>query len=565
MTYQLPFGPTVRTEPGAHPPAYDFGTRRDGERHGVVLTKRHVVELILDMCGYLEDRDLVSLRFLEPACGHGAFVTPAVERLARAATRRGEPWQALGGCVRAYDIDADHVAATRAACAAALQAAGASSEEAGALARTWIQQADFLLAPMEAADVVVGNPPYVRIEQIAPALLRRYRSAYSTLFDRADLYVAFYERSLHLLSPRGVLGFLCADRWMRNRYGGPLRDLIARSYSVRAHVDLHSCSPFESEVIAYPSILVVGRDRETGPVCLATMSDASPAACGALAAAWRGGVGAWPGTTQPRWFDPGEPWLLAEPREQAQLRWLEQRFLPLEHDPRTRVGIGVATGADDAYLVGADADIEPDRLLPLVRREDIQAGRITDAGRRVILTFDDRGRPIDLRRYPRLAAHLDAFPRVRERHVARKNAASWFRTIDRVHPALTTTPKLLIPDIAGSLEVTLDEGRYYPHHNLYYVTSQTWDLHVLGGLLSSRVALFFVWAYATRMRGGYLRFQAQFLRKIRVPAPDAVPAPLARKIASAFRARDFASLDRLAAAAYGLEAPLEFSMDDRRR
>jgi hypothetical protein len=68
---------------------------------------------------------------------------------------------------------------------------------------------------------------------------------------------------------------------------------------------------------------------------------------------------------------------------------------------------------------------------------------------------------------------------------------------------LVSVPKLLIPDIAGSNEVVFEQGHYHPHHNLYFVVSDVWDIEVLGGLLSSRMALFFVWSYAVKMRGGY--------------------------------------------------------------
>jgi hypothetical protein len=126
-------------------------------------------------------------------------------------------------------------------------------------------------------------------------------------------------------------------------------------------------------------------------------------------------------------------------------------------------------------------------------------------------------------------------------------------------------PKLLIPDIAGSNEVVLDEGRYHPHHNLYFVTSDRWDLEVLGGLLSSKVALFFVWSYAVKMRGGYLRFQAQYLRRIRLPLPDKVPAKLAEAMREGFRRRDFARVDELALKVYGLRELPSFSFVDTRR
>jgi hypothetical protein len=90
-------------------------------------------------------------------------------------------------------------------------------------------------------------------------------------------------------------------------------------------------------------------------------------------------------------------------------------------------------------------------------------------------------------------------------------------------------------------------------------------MEVLGGLLSSRVALFFVWSYAVKMRGGYLRFQAQYLRRIRLPAPESIPDGLAMAIRTAFRGRDFAHLDQLALEAYGLQELPPFDFVDTRK
>lgn len=126
-------------------------------------------------------------------------------------------------------------------------------------------------------------------------------------------------------------------------------------------------------------------------------------------------------------------------------------------------------------------------------------------------------------------------------------------------------PKLLIPDIAGSNEVAFDEGHYHPHHNLYFVVSETWDMEVLGGLLGSRVALFYVWSYAVKMRGGYLRFQAQYLRRIRMPPPESIPASAQRRIKKAFRSRDFSALDQLALQAFGISSLPHFDFVDTRR
>lgn len=63
-------------------------------------------------------------------------------------------------------------------------------------------------------------------------------------------------------------------------------------------------------------------------------------------------------------------------------------------------------------------------------------------------------------------------------------------------------------------------------------------MEVLGGLLLSRIAEAFISAYGVKMRGGTLRFQAQYLRKITVPRPGSISADVANRLRVAFRAGD---------------------------
>lgn len=552
---------------------YEYGERATGETHGVVLTKPHIVQLILDLARYSPSRNLTKLRLLEPSCGEGVFLKEAVRRLLASAKRHRVPVERLSDAIRAYDIDEASVERTRTVISSVLVESGVDLRSADALVAEWIHQADFLLASISGLfDVIVGNPPYVRIEQLDPQLQAIYRSRFETIFDRADLYVAFIERSLELLSTAGLLSFICADRWTMNRYGAPLRSLIAREYGVRVYVDLHQASPFESDVIAYPSIFVFERAKPEH-VVFAKLREGSADECTALATSvdeedlvsTHGGVHLF---RYERWFERDDPWVLGSPEQLAALRELEDRFATLEADGKTRVGIGVATGADEVFIVSEESthEIEPDRLVPLVMRSDIHDGRIEWASHYVINTFREGGGAVDLAEHPKLAAYFakhDAA--VRRRHVSQRSNGFWFRTIDRVYPELVTRPKLLIPDIAGSNEVAYDEGKYHPHHNLYFVTSDSWDLEVLGGLLSSKVALFFVWSYAVKMRGGYLRFQAQYLRRIRVPDPASLSVALKNRIRTAFRDRDFKKLDELSLQAYGLETLPDFTFVDTRK
>jgi hypothetical protein len=157
-------------------------------------------------------------------------------------------------------------------------------------------------------------------------------------------------------------------------------------------------------------------------------------------------------------------------------------------------------------------------------------------GKFVLNPFENDGLLVDPDRYPKFRSYIERHRDViGKRNVAGRNPSGWFRTIDRIHPHLTTRPKLLIPDIKGAAHVVLESGRYYPHHNLYFVTSDTWNLEVLQMILSSRVAHAFIAAYSPRMRGNFLRFQAQYLRKIRIPHPRSIDSEQMKRTLAAAR------------------------------
>jgi adenine-specific DNA-methyltransferase len=233
---------------------------------------------------------------------------------------------------------------------------------------------------------------------------------------------------------------------------------------------------------------------------------------------------------------------------------LEQRFPALE-DPRTgtRIGIGVASGCDDVYISSDSPDAGSNRLLPLVMASDIQAGTIEWSGRHLVNPWKD-GRLVELGNFPWLGAYYEVNgDRLWGRHVAKKQPRSWYLTIDRIDPGLLAKPKLLLPDMKAAAHPVLDPGDHYPHHNLYFVVSDAWDLEVLGGILLSDITNLFVGGYCVKMRGGTYRFQAQYLHRIRVPDPSTSQARV-RILRDAFRLRDTAKATTAVAAAYGIDA-----------
>ncbi len=571
------------------------------EARGAVFTKPEVVDGILDLCGYQSERPLADLRVLEPACGAGEFLYAIIRRLLAACRRQQIPmseWvDRLGRSVRAVELHIPTFEHTKTRLRQQLMAEGLSACAAEQLADRWLTQDDFLLTPLAGTfDVIVGNPPYVRQERIPAPLLSVYRQRFSTLYDRADLYVLFYERCLDRLADGGVLGFICANRWVKNKYGSRLRAKIADGYNLDAYIDMAHVDAFAQRVAAYPAITVIRRGpaRATAVVTQATgmtlaevfaavarhepnarveavdkeVARHEPTRVKAIdkvvarheptrVKAIDKVVASREPTTQVKAVDKvacgRDPWLVDSPHIIATIRGIEGR-LPTLEQAGAKVGIGVATGADRVYIGEYDQlPVEHARKLKLAVSGDITGNGFTWSGKGLVNPWEPSGKLADLAAYPQFAKYIHKHAdRLKKRHTAKKSPHAWYKTIDRVYAELTTTPKLLIPDIKGEASVVYDVGNYYPHHNLYVVTSTTWDLRALQAVLRSSVALMFVAAYCVRMAGGFLRFQAQYLRRIRVPRWESLSTNQRAVLTAAAEEADPAALDRAVFLVFGL-------------
>lgn len=538
---------------------------------GEVFTRRWVVDLILDLAGYTVDKELAGLRALEPACGEGAFLGPMVQRLSQSCRSTGRSIAEASDALVASDLLLDNVLVARQVVNRALEDEGWKHKDVEGLAERWVVHQDFLLNqpahlrlfntedPLP-ADFVLGNPPYIRPEDVPSSLYQLYRDSFPTMCGRADIYVAFIEAALRSLAPGGIVAFICADRWMRNQYGRELRSMISANYAVETVISLHDVDAFEEAVSAYPAIIAI-RNAAQGPaVVIDTTSGFGVENAPSLvkwAASRQESIGRahFRGTRLPHWFEGGDSWPGGNPDMIRMVEELNDR-LPLieDHSTGTRVGIGVATG-NDALFITKDADlVEPERLLPLAMAADGSTGTLLWSGHYLVNPWETDGSLARLERYPKFRRYLESHrSELEQRHVAKKATKNWYRTIDKVNAQLTEKSKLLFPDMKMVTHPVFDSGGVYPHHNLYFVVSEKWDLEVLGGVLMSKVAEAFISAYCVKMRGGTLRFQAQYLRRIRVPSPDELSADDQEQLRQAFRRRDGQAATEIAIRIYGVE------------
>jgi adenine-specific DNA-methyltransferase len=386
---------------------------------------------------------------------------------------------------------------------------------------------DYLMAETGKYDVIIGNPPYVRYDNIPIEKIDMYKSLFACFKNRCDLYIAFFEKGIKSLKQNGVLTFVCADRWLNNQYGTMLRKTIYHNFYFSDIIKINGFSPFNEEVIAYPAIFSI-RNTDKGKT---------------------------------RYF-------IAEKIEDLSIDVLNQKANNIEFDTDGyliltkdnedyltieeqgfKIGIGVATGADKVFVVEkSKINIESDLLVPLITRKDVEGDEITWKDRYVINPFvGDSSRLIDLDNYPLAKTYFGQnINDLMKRHVSRKDNKNWYKTIDRILPGLTTEPKLLLPDISTKNMLIYDEGHFYPHHNFYFIVGNgVKDLLVLQALLSTAFVRKQVTEKGLLMNGGALRWQAQTLRKIKIPNILNMKAEEKDYIIEAYRNKNFDYVEKI--------------------
>jgi type I restriction-modification system DNA methylase subunit len=296
----------------------DYLPKEERKELGEYYTPLEVVRFMLDSTGYRATEKIGRRKVLDPACGSGTFLTEVTERLinhflkkfdatsvhqlnaddARTVLERVEenvygidinPFAAhisqinlLFRTIDLYDKVTEknpqytmdgfeiHVADTLAPSSLEEQEErpeqGQSSLQQFAdyngRARSFIEDRDAVdrLKDDEEFDLVVANPPYVRIQNLSSEVKETYSARYSTAIKNFDIYVPFIERGLDWLADDGKLAYICPNRLFTNDYAEEIRNRLGEE-PITHLIDFKDTEVFDAAT-PYPCIVGVDMSEE---------------------------------------------------------------------------------------------------------------------------------------------------------------------------------------------------------------------------------------------------------------------------------------------------------------
>ncbi len=214
-------------------------------------------------------------------------------------------------------------------------------------------------------DAVIGNPPYVRQEEIS-AMKPALKKAYASFAGMADLYVYFYEQGLKLLRPGGRMGYVVTNKWLKAGYAEGLRRLFAEEAWVEFLADFGHAKRFFPDADVFPSVIVVRKPNEAPPpedFDLVVIPRDDVPRSGLAEVVQRDGYRARRNQLTP------DPWTLEPPDVAALMAKIKANGVPLAEFAGVKPLYGVKTGFNEAFLIDTPTK---ERLI----REDPRAAEI---------------------------------------------------------------------------------------------------------------------------------------------------------------------------------------------
>lgn len=366
-------------------------------------------------------------------------------------------------------------------------------------------------------DIVIGNPPYIRVQNLPHYLIDLYKKVFSTAWKRVDISTLFIEQMINCISLKGILCYITSNQFVSAEYGRLMRKYMLQEKLLKRIVDFAGLPVFES-AITYVSVFILSNIK-------AEYFDyyKVPRLPFLIPEQYR----------KCKYEDfSEEPWSFVFSKDKDLLKKI-QSFPPLSDIAFAKGGI--ITGNDDSFIFEPESfPAEEEVSLELIRTDDIQRYYLGSPKLKMFYPCtrtsngDTEVIPLETIKqlYPRAYNHIQRKESILKSRKDSRNVMGdkkhWYQPVRFGTLRLFRGKKILGPGIANHSKFVLDdEGYAFSFGNMYAIATNNTEveLKVLLGVLNSKLVEYYLHKVAPVKQGGYYSYGATVLEKIPICYP----------------------------------------------
>jgi len=363
-------------------------------------------------------------------------------------------------------------------------------------------------------DVVIGNPPYIKVQNLSYEVIDLYKSTWSTAWKRIDISTLFLELGHTLLNKKGHLCFISSNQFITTEYGRLMRKYLLRSHTLKSIIDFGDLPVFDN-ALTYVSVFLLSKkpSESFNYHRITNLPFDAPTKFSKIELL---------GLSD-------DIWSLGDSKQLAIIKKLQE--VPERLDKYAKCWAGIFTGKDDLLLFDIDDKvnhIEKDLLIPIVRAQGCFRYGYAEPSKKSFYPYkegDNKTEIIELdelkKKYPRAFLFINEHKKeLKSRMDSRKSFGdkeSWYGLTRFGRLSRFKKPKIVSPGEVKQNKFSLDlTGSSFSCARVFSITSEdeNLDIKYLLAVLNSKLMEFYLHKNSSLKQGGYYTYSSSVIDAI---------------------------------------------------
>lgn len=395
-------------------------------------------------------------------------------------------------------------------------------------------------------DAVIGNPPYIRVQEMDEISLDYYNEVYSDIVSgNYDTYILFIKKGFDLINKDGKFGYIVPNKFFTTKYGSKIRYFLEKNHAMDGIIDFSANQIFENAT-TYTCLLYLSKKKNNDFLYKKyALGDSLRKINFDNATKFNVNI-----------FQNGEKWVFKSNHIQNILEKI--LIQPIKFGDIAKLSKGSSTGNDNFFILDYknmdetffygssklknNIIIEKELVRPFIHGKDVKRYENIVPSKYLLFPYYEENNKFSLipmkiikKEFPNAFDYINEFRDVLKSRKIETNYDDYYKYSAARNLPSYNLKKIMIPDLLVSNRIGFDFRSEIFHgaaiHNITFKESLIKENELLIlGILNSKLFWFFICNTSTSMSGNAFRLTPMYLKPFKFPDFNLINADLKKDL-----------------------------------